>query len=121
MTNFSLLCYFKDMNDKETKLQEIKDQLIEFRDKRNWAKYHKVKDLACAINIEAGELLDELVWKTDNEIENLLKDKETKEIIEMELADVIIYCLHFACIVNTDVARAIEKKMKLNSQKYPES
>lgn len=112
--------YFRFMNDKKTSIQEIKEALLEFRDKRNWAKYHKVKDLACAINIEAGELLEELVWKTDTEIEQLLKDEKEKEKLEMELADVIIYCLHFACITNTNVAKAIEKKMGLNAKKYPE-
>lgn len=108
------------MKDKKTNIQEIKEALLEFRDKRDWAKYHKVKDLACAINIEAGELLEELVWKTDAEIERLLKDEKEKEKLEMELADVLIYCLHFACITDTDVAKAIEKKVKLNAQKYPE-
>lgn len=30
-------------------------KLIEFRDARDWAQFHNPKDLALAINVEAGE------------------------------------------------------------------
>jgi NTP pyrophosphatase (non-canonical NTP hydrolase) len=50
-------------NDKETTIQELKDLLREFRDKRDWAQFHDPKNLAEAISIEAGELLELFLWK----------------------------------------------------------
>jgi len=40
-----------------------------FRDKRNWSIYHKPKDLAISITIEAAELLELFQWLSDEDIE----------------------------------------------------
>ena len=42
--------------DKKTTIQELKDLLRDFRDKRDWKQFHDPKNLAEAISIEAGEL-----------------------------------------------------------------
>jgi NTP pyrophosphatase (non-canonical NTP hydrolase) len=39
-------------------MQKIIEQLIAFRDQRDWQQFHTSKDLAAAISIEAGELLE---------------------------------------------------------------
>jgi hypothetical protein len=46
---------YQDMNDIET----IMDALVRFRDERDWEQFHNAKDLALAINVEAGELLEQ--------------------------------------------------------------
>ena len=51
------------MND----IQEIIDALIKFRNDRDWEQFHNPKDLAIAINIEAGELLERFLWKKPDE------------------------------------------------------
>jgi NTP pyrophosphatase (non-canonical NTP hydrolase) len=38
-------------------------QIIEFRDKRNWAQFHNSKDLALGLSIEAAELNELFLWK----------------------------------------------------------
>ena len=38
--------------------QEIINALIKFRNERDWEQFHNPKDLALAINVEAGELLE---------------------------------------------------------------
>ncbi|MBT4516867.1 MAG: nucleotide pyrophosphohydrolase, partial [Candidatus Komeilibacteria bacterium] len=38
-------------NDKNTQIQELKDLLLEFREKRDWKQFHNPKDLAAAISI----------------------------------------------------------------------
>lgn len=35
-------------------IDEIREKLLAFRDERDWAQFHNPKDLALAINIEAG-------------------------------------------------------------------
>ena len=44
-------------------IQEIIEALVKFRDERDWAQFHNSKDLALAINVEAGELLELFLWK----------------------------------------------------------
>jgi hypothetical protein len=39
-------------------INKITEALRKFRDERDWAQFHNPKDLAIALSIEAGELLD---------------------------------------------------------------
>ena len=43
-----------------TDIQEITNALVEFRNERDWEQFHNPKDLAVALSIEAGELLENL-------------------------------------------------------------
>jgi NTP pyrophosphatase (non-canonical NTP hydrolase) len=49
------------MNDIQTLISE----LVKFRDERNWSQFHNTKDLALAISIEAAELNELFLWKTN--------------------------------------------------------
>jgi NTP pyrophosphatase (non-canonical NTP hydrolase) len=42
-------------------------QIVEFRDKRNWAQFHNPKDLALGLSIEAAELNELFLWKKPEE------------------------------------------------------
>ena len=42
-------------------------QIVEFRDKRNWAQFHNPKDLALGLSIEAAELNELFLWKKPGE------------------------------------------------------
>lgn len=86
---------------------------------RKWEKYHKPKNLAESISIEAAELLEEFQWKSEEEIESLLEDIEKKSSVEEEVADVMIYCLSLANRLDIDVSEAILKKLESNKEKYP--
>ena len=47
-------------------MSDLKDtiqKLIDFRDQRDWKQFHNSKDLALAISIEAGELLELFLWR----------------------------------------------------------
>jgi NTP pyrophosphatase (non-canonical NTP hydrolase) len=104
------------MDDKTT-VGELKKLVAQFRDERDWKKYHKPKDLAASITIEAAELLEKFQWKTDEEIEQLLKEKKGE--IGKELADVINYCLNFSDTTKIDISDAVKKKIEENKKKYP--
>lgn len=90
------------------------EKINKFRDDRNWRQFHKEKDLAISISLEANELLEIFQWKTSEEaITNNL------EHIKEELADVFIYGLMLADNLNLDVEKIISDKIKLNEKKYP--
>ncbi len=95
------------MND----IQEIISALIEFRNDRDWAQFHNPKDLALAINIEAGELLELFLWKKP---EDANKDK-----VKKELADIFAYAFLLADKYDFDVKEIVLDKIKENGEKYP--
>jgi len=95
-------------------LKKMTEALIRFRDERNWKQFHKPKDLAMAISIEAGELNELFLWKKDSET-----DKISKERISEELADVLAYALLLAENFKLDPATIVFDKIQKNAQKYP--
>lgn len=92
-------------------INSVTQQLIKFRDERDWKQFHNSKDLALAISIEAGELLELFLWK---ENENVNPDK-----LKEELADVLSFCLLLAEKHELDVIEIIESKINKNALKYP--
>lgn len=92
-------------------IQEITQALLEFRDERDWAQFHNPKDLALALNIEAGELLENFLWKS--------AEQADKEEIKEELADVLAYALLLADSYGFDVKQIVQEKIKKNALKYP--
>ena len=91
--------------------EEIINALLKFRNERDWEQFHNPKDLAIALNIDAGELLEAFIWK-DAEEANPNKIKE-------ELADVFAYAFLMADKYGLDVKEIILEKIKENSEKYP--
>ena len=100
-------------------IQRLTEKLVKFRDARDWAKFHKPKDVAISLSLEAAELLEHFQWKTDEEIKEYAK-KHKQEISE-ELADVFNWVLILAKDLNIDIAAASAKKIALNGKKYPVS
>jgi len=43
-------------------LEAIQQKILAFRNERDWAQFHDPKNLAEALSIEAGELLENFLW-----------------------------------------------------------
>lgn len=99
------------------KFDDIKTSIINFRDERDWKKFHNPKDLAISLGIEVGELLECFQWKTDEEIKNILAS-DKKQLIEDEIADVANYLILLSNELDIDILTAIEKKIEKNRLKY---
>ena len=91
-------------------MKETMERIKKFRDDRDWQQFHTPSNLAKAISIESGELLEEFLWDNDNF--NLQNVKE-------ELADVMIYCIHMANDLDVNIEDIINMKMDKNEMKYP--
>lgn len=91
-------------------MKETMERIKKFRDDRDWQQFHTPSNLAKAISIESGELLEEFLWDNDNF--NLQNVKE-------ELADVMIYCIHMANALDVNIEDIINMKMDKNEMKYP--
>ncbi len=94
-----------------SEIKEILIELIKFRDARDWEQFHNPKDLALALNIEAGELLENFLWKSP--------EKANKDKVKEELADVFAYAFLLAEKYNFDVKEILLDKIKKNGEKYP--
>lgn len=94
--------------------KETIEQVLNFRDERNWKQFHNPKDLALSITLEAAELLEVFQWSgSDTECEEKI-DK-----IKEELADVLCYCILMADRCGLDMDEIVQTKMKRNGEKYP--
>ncbi|SDH04573.1 MULTISPECIES: nucleotide pyrophosphohydrolase [unclassified Nitrosomonas] len=92
-------------------IKEITRALLEFRDERDWAQFHNPKDLALALNIEAGELLEAFLWKPSEQAD-IDKVKE-------ELADVFAFAFLLAEKYDFNIKHIVLEKIEKNAQKYP--
>jgi NTP pyrophosphatase (non-canonical NTP hydrolase) len=50
-------------------------RLLAFRDARDWKQFHTLKNLVSALSVEAAELLELAQWKTSEELEKELDDR----------------------------------------------
>ncbi len=107
------------LTDSRTTIGELKRLIQEFVDERDWGKYHNSKDIAIAINVEAGELLELFEWVREDEIQGLLEDPDKRRRVGEEMADVLILCLNLAAATGFDVAETVGRKLAMNKAKYP--
>ncbi|MBI5380083.1 MAG: nucleotide pyrophosphohydrolase [Nitrospirae bacterium] len=103
---------------RQGKPDAVLEALLAFRKERDWEQFHKPKDLAISLVLEAAELLEEFQWKTDAEVAGHLKDKGRKRV-EEELADLAIYLKLLAHDLGIDLDEAMRKKIEKNRKKYP--
>lgn len=92
-------------------IEEITLELLKFRNERDWEQFHNPKDLALAINVEAGELLELFLWKNS--------ENANTEKIKEELADVFAYAFLLAEKYKLDVREIVLDKISKNGVKYP--
>lgn len=96
------------------KYKKVIEELIQFRNEREWEQFHDSKNLALAISIEAAELNEIFLWKKEDEIENVNKDR-----LKEELADILSFAFLLAEKHNLDVFDIVSEKIKKNALKYP--
>jgi dCTP diphosphatase len=77
---------------KKNNMAELMKEILKFRDNRDWKQFHDPKNLAEAIAIESGELLEHFLWKTAAESRKITKEK--KEKLAAEVADILIFSLN---------------------------
>ena len=94
--------------------QETINQVLKFRDDRNWKQFHNPKDLAISISLEAAELLEIFQWSGED-----VYCRDKMEQIREELADVLNYSILMADACGLDLDEIIRDKVKKNNEKYP--
>src|SRR3989338_4981797 len=94
--------------------------MIHFRNERDWGKYHNPKDLAIAISIEASELLEHFLFRSNDQIaEKLRSDPIYEKEVTHEVIDILNYLLVLSHTLNLDVKERFYEKFELIKKKYP--
>ena len=98
-------------------LHSLARALQQFADDRDWGPFHSPKNLASALVVEAGELLEHFQWLTEDQSRQLAH--EQKQAVAHEMADVLLYLVQLSTVLGIDLMDAARAKMALNAQKYP--
>ena len=104
------------MSDDED-INELIRKVVGFRDDRDWSQFHNPKDLAIGLSIESSELLELFLWKSQDEVAEVLESK--REAVADELADVFWFVLLLAHEMKVDLPGVLRAKLIKNAEKYP--
>ncbi len=98
-------------------LDQLAQRLQAFAQARDWGQFHSPKNLASALIVEAGELLEHFQWMTEDQSRHL--DAGKKQEVAFEMADVLLYLIQMGNELGVDLIDAAQRKVALNEQKYP--
>lgn len=98
-------------------LRDLARQLDQFARDRDWHQFHAPKNLASALVVEAGELLEHFQWLTEAQSSALTP--EERDAVAAEVADVLLYLIQLSSALGIDPIAAAHAKLKLNGLKYP--
>lgn len=96
---------------------DLQRRLRAFAAARDWEQFHSPKNLAMALAAEAGELLEIFQWLTEQRSGDLSEAEQAR--VSAELADLQIYLLRIADILDIDLPRAVDAKIRDNEARYP--
>jgi len=98
-------------------LLALRDALREFVAERDWKQFHTPRNLAIAISVEAGELLEPFQWLETGRSPELSEAARAR--VADELADVLSCVVRLADELDIDLPAAARAKLEQNRAKYP--
>jgi NTP pyrophosphatase (non-canonical NTP hydrolase) len=93
--------------------KEITENLISFRNERNWQEHHTPEEIARSIMIESAELNRLFQWPL------MPRKQDHIQQVKDEVADIAIYLTYLSIEYGIDIEQAINEKIEKNAIKYP--
>jgi NTP pyrophosphatase (non-canonical NTP hydrolase) len=100
-------------------LETIRSQLRHFSKERDWEQFHSPKNLIMALSNEVGELTELFQWLTEQQSYEVMDDPVSAAQVKGELADVLLYLIRMADVLNVDLVAAAKEKLELNHKRFP--
>jgi NTP pyrophosphatase (non-canonical NTP hydrolase) len=97
----------------------LQDTIARFARDRDWESFHSPKNLAMALAGEVGELVELFQWLTEDASRGVARDPATARRVRDELADVLVYLVRLAAVLEVDLDEAVRSKLATNASKYP--
>ena len=91
--------------------KELTNEIRKFIDQRDWLKFQTGKDSAALLSVEANEVLELFLWKSEDEVD--------VAALHEEIGDVFYSLLLLASQFDIDIREALIEKIKKNKKKYP--
>ena len=100
-------------------LEDLTTQVVDFRERRDWAQFHHPKELASALTIETAEIMELFRFKSAEEVKTLVTQPKMASELGAELADTLFLLLLLAHESQVDLGEAFQKKLALLEECYP--
>jgi dCTP diphosphatase len=104
---------------KSLEIEKMKHFFRHFAREREWECFHKPKNLAIALAVEAAELMEIFQWLGEDQSLHVKNDPQKLQAVKDEVADVFIYLLRLTDCLEIDLSSAFWEKMEKNRKKYP--
>ena len=101
-----------------SEINTLKAEIRAFADTRKWEVFHTPKNLSMAVAGEAGELVAEFQWLTADESRRSSLSSEKLAAVELEIADVAIYLIRLADVLEVDIASVVRRKLAINESRF---
>jgi dCTP diphosphatase len=98
---------------------KLVEELRAFVAERDWSQFHDPKNLAMLLASEAGELLAEYRWITNQQADEFSREPEARQRIASEIGDVGIALLLLCDRTGIDLQTAMRDKLARNRERYP--
>lgn len=98
---------------------ELVNAVRSFVCERDWDQFHSPRNLLLALVGEVGELSAEFQWVSDMKVDAVLRDESKRDAVGSELADVLIYLIRLADVLEYDLPKEVMAKLEINSIRYP--
>lgn len=99
-------------------IESMQTRLRNFSRERDWEQFHTPKNLTMALSVEASELLEIFQWLTPEESVAVMQSDRADDVRD-ELADVAIYLLRLADVLDVELDAAVDAKISRNHQRFP--
>ena len=90
-----------------------------FARERDWDPFHSPKNLAMALSAEVGELVELFQWLSEGASSRVAQEPATARPVRDEIADVLVYLVRLAAVLDVDLDEAVRSKLATNALKYP--
>ena len=98
-------------------LSDLRERLRQFAAECDWEQFHVPKNLAMSVAIEAAEIMEHFQWLTPEQSAALPESQRIA--VAHEIADVLLYLVRLADVLDIDPLEAALDKMVINARKYP--
>jgi NTP pyrophosphatase (non-canonical NTP hydrolase) len=100
-------------------LIDLRDRLRVFTEERDWAQFHDPKSLILALVGEVGELAELFQWLPADTAAARAREDHLHTRAGEELADVLIYLVRLADVLDINLPEAALHKLRDSSERFP--
>jgi dCTP diphosphatase len=105
-------------NNPHMQFDQLRRDLREFADERDWSEFHTLKNLTLALAGEVGELAEVIQWIKNPDAQYLTENPQVKQSFSEELADVLLYLIRLSDVAEIDLYNVTRAKMAKNAERY---